>query len=100
MTASAAETTATADRVELNEESLVLLLADGRTVSAPLVWYPRLLAASVAERSSWRLIGQGRGVHWPELDEDISVANVLAGRGSQESPKSLARWLASRASGA
>lgn len=64
----------------------------------PLAWYPRLLAGTVGERDSWRLIGQGEGIHWPELDEDISAKNLIIGRPSAESQQSLRKWLAERAS--
>src|SRR5580658_8969955 len=84
--------------VRLTEDSLVVDLADGRTISAPLAWYPRLLQASVNERGHYRLIGEGEGIHWPDLDEDISVENILAGRASGESAKSFQRWLDGRAS--
>ncbi len=83
--------------VRLTEDSLVVDLADGRTVSAPLAWYPRLLQASVNERGRYTLIGEGEGIHWPDLDEDISVENILAGKASGESAKSFARWLEARA---
>jgi hypothetical protein len=72
-------------------------LADGRTIAAPLRWYPRLVHATAEERRSWRLIGGGRGVHWPEIDEDVSVANLLAGQPSMESQSSFKKWLAKRA---
>ena len=72
-------------------------LADGRTIAAPLAWYPRLAHATAEERASWRLIGGGQGIHWPSLDEDISVANLLAGQPSAESQSSFKKWLASRA---
>ncbi|HSH38922.1 MAG TPA: DUF2442 domain-containing protein, partial [Chthoniobacterales bacterium] len=71
-------------------------LVDGRTVSAPLTWYPRLLNGTPAERGNHRLIGSGEGVHWPDLDEDISVDGILAGRASGESPLSLIKWVESR----
>lgn len=87
---------ADAIRVEVTDEVLSVELFDGRTVSAPLAWYPRLLHGTPAERQAWRLVGAGSGVHWPSLDEDVSVANLLAGRRSSESPKSLKRWLAGR----
>jgi hypothetical protein len=80
----------------VTEEALVVELSDGRTVSVPLAWYPRLLHGAPAERAEWRLIGRGEGIHWPELDEDISVEALLAGLPSGESPSSLKRWLASR----
>ena len=54
-----------------------MLLADGRELSAPLVWFPRLVEATDAQRRHWRLIGRGQGIHWPEVDEDISVASLL-----------------------
>jgi len=78
------------------DEELVVKLTDGRTISVPLGWYPRLAHGTPAERSNWRLIAQGQGVHWPELDEDISVENILMGRRSQESNQSLERWLKNR----
>jgi len=83
--------------VTVDEESLTLDLADGRSVSAPLGWYPRLAHGTDAERQNWRLIGNGEGVHWPDLDEDISVESVLQGRPSAESQSSLKRWLSARA---
>lgn len=80
----------------VGEDALTLELADGRTVSAPLAWYPRLLAGSPAERENLEFIGQGEGVHWPDLDEDLSVESVLAGRPSAESLTSFRRWLSAR----
>lgn len=65
--------------VQVSEDEITVSLADGRRVSAPLVWFPRLLAASVAARSNWRLMGDGEGVHWPDADEDISVEALLLG---------------------
>lgn len=87
-----------AQSVKTDEDSLTVLLSDGRTISAPLSWYPRLAHASPAERGDWRLVGGGEGLHWPALDEDISVEALLAGRPSAESAQSLARWLSSRVS--
>jgi hypothetical protein len=88
-------------RVSVTKETLAVDLADGRTVIAPLAWYPRLLHATPEERKRWRLIGRGEGIHWPDLDEDISVDGLLAGRPSGESQRSFKRWLAERsASGA
>jgi hypothetical protein len=72
-------------------------LTDGRTIAVPLAWYPRLLQGTAEERSSWWLIGNGRGIHWPALDEDISVGNLLAGEPSAESHSSFKKWLAGRA---
>jgi hypothetical protein len=80
-------------RVEARDAELWVMLVDGRTVSVPLAWYPRLAHATPDERAHWRLIGQGEGIHWPDLDEDISVANLLAGKPSGESQRSLQRWL-------
>jgi hypothetical protein len=84
-------------RVTVTKDAVAVDLADGRTVIAPLVWYPRLLHGSTEERKRWRLIGRGEGIHWPDLDEDISVDGLLAGRPSGESQRSFKRWLADRA---
>ncbi|MBZ5588206.1 MAG: DUF2442 domain-containing protein [Acidobacteriia bacterium] len=65
--------------VQVTEDEITVSLADGRRLSAPLVWFPRLLAASAAARSNWRLIGDGEGVHWPDADEDISVEALMLG---------------------
>lgn len=81
----------------VSSDTLLVELADGRSVAAPLAWYPRLTNASAEERNSWRLLGGGRGIHWPALDEDISVAGLLAGQPSAESQSSLKKWLAARA---
>jgi hypothetical protein len=88
-----------ATQVSVTDDTLTVELSDGRSISAPLAWYPRLLRGTVEERSRWRLIGQGRGIHWPDLDEDISVENLLAGSPSAESQQSLKKWLARRSSG-
>ena len=89
--------TAYAQSATVTEDTLTLELSDGRSISVPLVWYPRLVHGTPEERSNWRLIGQGTGIHWPALDEDISVENLLAGQASGESQRSLKRWLARRA---
>jgi hypothetical protein len=89
----------TATQVSVTNDTLTLELSDGRSISAPLAWYPRLLRGTVEERSRWRLIGQGRGIHWPDLDEDISVENLLAGKPSAESQSSLKKWLGRRDGG-
>ncbi len=92
-----AETQATrAQTVTVTADSLVVDLTDGRTVSVPLAWFPRLLQGTPQERAQWRLIGNGQGIHWPALDEDISVANLLAGQRSGESQSSFKRWLEKR----
>jgi len=87
---------ASAKHVRATREALVVDLADGRTLIAPLAWFPRLLHATAQERNRWRLIGQGEGIHWPDLDEDISVEGLLAGSRSGESQASFARWLSAR----
>jgi hypothetical protein len=89
---------ARAQDVTVTEDTLTVELDDGRSISVPLAWYPRLVHGTPEERANWRLIGQGTGIHWPALDEDISVENLLAGRASGESQRSLKRWLAQRAS--
>lgn len=88
-----------ATTVSVAEHLLTVELSDGRTISAPLSWYPRLCHGSLDERTDWRLVGGGRGVHWPQLDEDISVENLIFGKPSSESQASLKRWLEDRASG-
>jgi hypothetical protein len=87
---------ALAQDVRVSEDSLVVDLVDGRTLTVPLSWYPRLAHGTPGERAEWRLIGRGEGVHWPQLDEDLSVEGLLAGRRSGESQASLQRWLQSR----
>jgi hypothetical protein len=88
---------ATAQYVTVTEDALIVDLADGRTVSVPLAWYPRLLHGTPEERNNWHLIGKGEGVHWPDLDEDLSVENVVFGKPSGESQRSVKRWLENRA---
>lgn len=90
---------ARAQGVSLTEDTLVVELIDGRTITVPLTWYPRLAHGTPAERANWRLIGEGEGLHWPELDEDISVEGLLAGRRSGETQASLRRWFESRKAG-
>ena len=82
--------------VEVTEEALAVELSDGRAISVPLAWYPRLLHATPQEWSNWRLIGKGQGVHWDDLDEDVSVEGLLAGRPSGESHASFKHWLEGR----
>jgi hypothetical protein len=89
---------ALAQRVTITEDTLVVDLVDGRTVSVPLLWYPRLAHGTPAELTNWRLIGRGEGIHWPDLDEDISVDGLLAGRPSGETQNSLRNWLGARQS--
>jgi hypothetical protein len=83
--------------VVVDKDTLRVDLSDGRTIAVPLAWYPRLAHASATERGNWRLIADGEGLHWPDLDEDISVAALLTGRRSAESDASLQRWLKARA---
>jgi hypothetical protein len=82
--------------VTVSDDALNVDLRDGRSLSVPLAWYPRLESGSVDERRNWRLIGLGEGVHWPELDEDISVIGLLEGKPSGESQASFERWLGQR----
>ena len=82
--------------VRVTDDTLAVDLADGRTLSVPVSWYPRLAHGSPADRAQWRLIGHGEGIHWPLLDEDISVEGLLAGRRSGEAQASLQRWLETR----
>ena len=84
--------------VMATDDTLRVDLSDGRTISVPLAWYPRLLHATPEERKEWRLIAKGRGIHWEAIDEDISVEGLLAGRASSESQVSFKKWLSSRSS--
>lgn len=96
MNSSVSEAQAKAVQVSVSSETLHVELADGRTISVPTSWYPRLLHSSPEEREHWRLIGSGEGIHWPDLDEDVSVENLLTGRMSGESQVSLKRWMEQR----
>lgn len=82
--------------VIITDESLIVALNDGRSLSVPLKWYPRLVHGTYEERSDWRLMPSGQGIHWEQLDEDISVEGLIAGRPSGESETSLRKWLAKR----
>jgi hypothetical protein len=86
--------------VNVSDDALSVDLSDGRKISVPLTWYPRLLRGDARERGIWRLIGHGQGIHWPELDEDISVENLLDGHPSGESQASLQHWMSQRAQSA
>jgi len=86
------------ENVAVSDDTLSVDLSDGRSISVPLGWYPRLSHASSAERKRWRLIGRGVGIHWEDLDEDISVEGLLAGKPSGESQASFSKWLAKRSS--
>ncbi|MCP3980384.1 MAG: DUF2442 domain-containing protein [bacterium] len=96
MSSSRAESRPVVRQVGVSDDTLTVDLADGRTLSIPLAWYPRLAHGSTAERENWDLIGRGEGIRWPDLDEDISVECLLAGRGSAESQQSLESWLRGR----
>lgn len=82
--------------IVVSDDTLTVELADGRTLSVPIAWYPRLLHGSQAERNHWEWIGDGEGIHWPDLDEDISIEGLILGRRSGESQRSLQRWLEAR----
>jgi hypothetical protein len=83
----------------VTDDTLTVELDDGRTISVPLAWYPRLKEASPTERDHWRLIGRGEGIHWMDIDEDISVQGLISGMPSGESQSSFKRWLESRQAG-
>ena len=82
--------------VAVTEETLRVELSDGRTLSAPIGWYPRLAHGTDEERTNWTIMDEGHGIHWRDLDEDVSLEGLLAGRGSRERQASLRRWLAAR----
>ena len=88
---------ALAQGVHVTVDTLTVDLADGRSISVPVTWYPRLASGTPGERSNWRFVGRGEGIHWPDLDEDISVENLLSGARSGESQRSFKQWLAARA---
>lgn len=87
-----------AEQVKVTQDMLSVDLSDGRTISVPLTWFPRLLHSTQGERNNWRLIGRGHGIHWEDIDEDISVEGLLAGKPSGESEASLKKWLDGRTS--
>jgi hypothetical protein len=86
--------------VAVSEDAMSIDLSDGRTIAAPISWYPRLAHGAAKERGNWQLIGGGEGIHWLDLDEDISVNGLLAGRRCGERQASLQQWLARRAENA
>ena len=90
------EKEAAALRIEVCDDELIVVLVDGRKILVPLTWYPRLLQGSKKERDTYELVGRGTGIHWPLLDEDISVIGILNGHPSGESDSSLKKWLAGR----
>jgi hypothetical protein len=81
------------ETVAITDEPLTVELSDGRSLTVPLQWFPRLVHATQKERNKWRLIARGQGIHWEDLDEDISIEGLLAGRPSGESQQSLKNWL-------
>lgn len=91
---SASEATETsALDVEVSEHILRVALSDGRVISVPVEWYPRLVHATQKEKCNWRLISGGLGIRWQDIDEDISVQSLLTGKASMESPSSFFHWL-------
>ncbi len=85
-----------AESVSVTDDTLSVNLSDGRTILVPTAWYPRLLHATPKERRKWRLIGRGHGIHWEDIDEDISIEDLLAGKPSGESQTSFKKWLEAR----
>lgn len=92
----AKRTLPTVENITVTSDTLSAHLSDGRTISVPLAWFPRLSHASPKERNRWRLTGRGHGIHWEDLDEDISVENLLLGKPSGESQTSFRKWLTQR----
>ncbi len=82
--------------VSVTDDTLSVDLEDGRTVSVPIGWYPRLAHGTPTERANVHIAGAGFGLHWPDLDEDIGVEGILLGKPSAESPQSLEKWLKAR----
>jgi hypothetical protein len=82
--------------VSVTDDTLTVELSDGRTISVPLEWYPRLVHGTPQERGNWRFIGGGQGIHWEDLDEDIGVEGLIVGNPSGESQASFKKWLARR----
>ena len=92
MTTSTIANSPAAVGVQITDDTLSVSLSDGRAVSVPISWYPRLSHALPKHRALWEFNGEGHGIHWPELDEDISVENLLQGQPSGESARSFSRW--------
>ncbi|MDM8520826.1 DUF2442 domain-containing protein [Anaerolineales bacterium HSG6] len=86
-----------AQNVNVTDDTLTVDLTDGRTILVPLTWYPRLLYGTPKEQKIWELIGDGEGIHWPELDEDLSIKGIILGNQSGESQRSFKKWLDRRA---
>ena len=85
-----------AEKVKITRDTVQVDLSDGRTISVPLAWFPPLQQGTAEERNNWKLIGKGKGIHWPDIDEDISIEGLLAGRPSGESQASFKKWLEGR----
>lgn len=85
-----------AQDIIVTSELLNIDLSDGRSISVPLAWFPMLVYANQKERDNWRIIGRGEGIHWEDIDEDISVEGLLAGKASGESNLSLKKWMSKR----
>ena len=97
MTTSAAKLDfANAVDVSVTDDTLTVELSDGRTISVPIEWYPRLVHGTPEELNNWRMIGRGEGIHWEDLDEDISIEGLIIGNPSGESQSSFKKWLAQR----
>jgi len=84
------------ENLTVTEDTLTVELSDGRTLAVPLAWYPRLACATPKERANWRLIGKGQGIHWADVDEDVSLEGLLTGKPSGESQTSFKKWLEGR----
>ena len=85
-----------AQKVKVTVDELIVELSDGRTIAIPLAWYPRLMYATKRERNRWELIANGVGIHWHDIDEDISVEGIILGKPSYESQHSFSEWLKKR----
>lgn len=85
-----------ASNVRVTDDRLIVELADGRSITIPLSWYPRLINGTAAERQHWQLLGDGYAIEWPDLDEHIGIERLLAGRRSSESTQSLEQWIKGR----
>ena len=83
--------------VTVTDDTLSVDLEDGRSISVPIGWYPRLSHGTTQQRANFRISGAGYGLHWPDLDEDIGVEGLILGKRSTESPASFDRWLKNRA---
>lgn len=88
-----------ATNLHFTDDSLTVDLTDGRTITVPLSWYPRLVHATKKERENWETVLNGEGFHWPDLDEDLSVDGFVKGRPSGESKRSFTRWLKAKQEG-